>query len=1003
MEYPFPSKERAGGGLWASLRAQTEGGTLVDAVMRPANLEDSFQELLNFDAYAGWCDSPNATDQMFGSYALSPVNLSYPPFNGPHFGEHSTGSFTQTDVGLVESSSHMEDKVMCSEELGTKFNSSVGCWDDIDKDGMKGKSCRLQNATFDVGNSMIPRSPSRTLAEKLLRALSVFKESAGGGILAQVWVPVKNGDNYLLSTCEQPYLLDQALSGYREVSRAFTFAAEVKSGSSLGLPGRVFASRIPEWTSDVLFYNKAEYLRVQHARDHEVRGSIALPVFEGDSLNLSCCAVLELVTLAEKANFDSEMENVCRALEAVNLRSATPPRLYPQSLSSNQRSALAEITAVLRSVCHAHRLPLSLTWIPCSYTEGIGDEVKVLVGGCASGSNERCILCVQDTACYVNDRDMEGFVHACMEHYLEEGQGIVGKALQSNHPFFFPDVKEYNIREYPLVHHARKFGLNAAVAIRLRSTYTGDDDYILEFFLPVNMRGSAEQQCLLNNLSSTMQRICKSLRTVSNAELMRGEDSRIDLPGEPNFNGPSFALSRKASQPSLLSRNSNSGSEAPLKISTTQSAQMEDSINLEETISGTKRQQEKKRSTAEKHVSLSILQQYFSGSLKDAAKSIGVCPTTLKRICRQHGILRWPSRKINKVNRSLRKIQSVLDSVQGVEGGLKFDPTTGGLVAAGSLSQDFGIQKGSLFPKRSSSIGNCDSGIQEVGSATPTHCMVDGNGVVKMEEQCALDKKDVREINLPSDSCKEKLKMSHAEGSDSSKRAAADSVSSWPANPNVMPWSYSGNESLDSYLSRDGEKEQWQIGGSQKLGTFETAFVSQSSSSIAVVDKIDTKMKGEDVLDGGDGVFEYNPTSSSMTDSSNGSGSMINGSTSSSRSFAEHKHSKAEMSFESSSSKLTVKATYKDDTIRFKYDMSSGCFQLYEEVAKRFKLQTGTFQLKYLDDEEEWVMLVNDADLLECLEILDFLGTRSVKFLVRDAPCAMGSSGSSNCFLAGGS
>lgn len=185
---------------------------------------------------------------------------------------------------------------------------------------------------------------------------------------------------------------------------------------------------------------------------------------------------------------------------------------------------------MLRAVCHAHSLPLALTWIPCCYLKGIDNEtMSALNKEDHSSSSDKLVLCIEESACYINDRKMEGFVHACVEHHLEEGQGTAGKAIQSNQPFFYPDVKAYDVGEYPLVQHARKYNLNAAVAIRLRSTFTNDDDYILEFFLPVNMRGSSEQQLLLDNLSGTMQRICKSLRTVTDAELSGISGSLVNL------------------------------------------------------------------------------------------------------------------------------------------------------------------------------------------------------------------------------------------------------------------------------------------------------------------------------------------------------------------------------------------------------------------------------------------------------------------------------------------
>uniref|UniRef100_A0A7N0TKC7 Uncharacterized protein n=1 Tax=Kalanchoe fedtschenkoi TaxID=63787 RepID=A0A7N0TKC7_KALFE len=935
-----------------SLRLSNEN---VNDGIQSVVMDDVFSgmcEITNFDSYTGWGSTP-VPDQIYAPYefvsSLHPTPASYQPFDALNFSEQNIICITPTNgsagpSSVVVSPFGSEDKLLSNQTGNGQFQCNLASSDENDY-GIEPapiatrSSCHSSNERY-----LIEKPLGQSLDEKMLRVLSLFKESSGAGILAQVWVPVKHGDHFILTTSDQPYLLDNMLAGYREVSRGYTFSTREAPGSFPGLPGRVFISKVPEWTSNVIYYNTTEYLRVKHAVDHEVRGSIAFPVFN-PSEN-SCCAVLELVTVKEKPNFDLEMKTVCEALETVSLKTTAPPRLHSQSLSKNQRDALAEIADVLRTVCHAHRLPLALTWIPCSYTEGLREEFIRLHVEANTERRGKQILCIEESACFANDKSMEGFVQACCENYLEGKQGVAGKALQSNQPFFLPDVKCYDISEYPLVQHARKFGLSAAVAIRLRSTFTDVDDYILELFLPVTMTGSYEQQLLLNSLSSTMQKVCKTLRTVSDAELAETGNSKLLRDGicqefEHTANpGMSSQLSSSTSDTSSFHK-------LPTDTSKSCIGKREFEDCWQEDVNAQGRHFEKKRSTVEKSVSLSVLQQYFSGSLKDAAKSIGVCPTTLKRICRQHGISRWPSRKINKVNRSLRKLQTVLDSVQGVEGGLKFDPTTGGLVPARSLVQD--LDKGQILHHGLA----CNFAAQEMVSTAPSIELL----AIKLEENdCGMGGSHLRAVQNISfkntgQGALHKSSFPSESFSDDAKSSGMD----------VM-----ANCSLSKQVPR--------------VESLESHFLSQNSSSM-----ID------------EGNNEHNqPASSSMTDSSNGS--LLNGSSSTSQSH-EDTYIRKKVSRGNTGSKITVKATFKEDTIRFKFDPFAGCFQLYEEVATRFKLQVGTFKLKYLDDEDELVVLESELDWQECLEVIESVSSPSVKFTVLEIPCGMGSSGSSNCFL----
>lgn len=61
-------------------------------------------------------------------------------------------------------------------------------------------------------------------------------------------------------------------------------------------------------------------------------------------------------------------------------------------------------------------------------------------------------------------------------------------------------------------------------------------------------------------------------------------------------------------------------------------------------------------------VKIDELSQYFHLPEKAVARQLGVCLTSLKKICRQNGITRWPYRKLKSLDKKIHKIENALTS-----------------------------------------------------------------------------------------------------------------------------------------------------------------------------------------------------------------------------------------------------------------------------------------------------------------------------------------------------
>ncbi|KAG4131072.1 hypothetical protein ERO13_D09G184100v2 [Gossypium hirsutum] len=807
------------------------------------------------------------------------------------------------------------------------------------------------------------------MKERMTQALRYFKESTQQHVLAQVWAPIKSGGRYVLTTSGQPFVLDPNSNGlhqYRMVSLMYMFSVDGESDKQLGLPGRVFLQKLPEWTPNVQYYSSKEYSRLGHALHYNVQGTLALPVFEPSMQ--SCVGVLELIMTSQKINYAPEVDKVCRALQAVNLKSSEIlDHPITQICNKSRQNALAEILEILTVVCENHKLPLAQTWVPCQHRSvlanggGLKRSCTSFDGSCMG----QVCMSTTDLASYVVDAHTWGFREACLEHHLQKGQGVAGRAFLCHNSCFCADITQFCKTEYPLVHYARMFGLTACFAICLRSAYTGDDDYVLEFFLPSAIVDSNEQRTLLGSMLATMKQHFRSLKVASGDKFEESEgfiqiieassDERHDsilesvpippsVKSPPGINtSPDRELQLDSSR-QYLTMNLDpattggsiaaSGSDKPICL-----PQNKDGKKLE-----------RKRGKTEKSISLEVLQQYFAGSLKDAAKSLGVCPTTMKRICRQHGISRWPSRRINKVNRSLSKLKCVIESVQGTTDstfGLASLASSPLPVTVGSVSWPTSLkgsnQQNSPNSKPLEPQGEKDDSTQgSNGQALVEDWLLGG----RTSSQELFPQLNGLSPNM--DEGEEVLRCQREESAD------------MPTSRGLCQGGLNVSATFSMPEALLATECQEPFGGMLVEGAGSSKDLRNLCPSAAEA-----------------AVDETPPPYSDLALK---------------QATTTYTQSTPNLTARQEKTSVTIKATYREDIIRFRISLTSGIVELKEEVAKRLKLDVGTFEIKYLDEDNEWVLIACDSDLQECLDVSISSGSNMVRLSVQSAMANLGSS-----------
>ncbi|KAG5512929.1 hypothetical protein RHGRI_038660 [Rhododendron griersonianum] len=366
--------------------------------------------------------------------------------------------------------------------------------------------------------------------------MGVFKKELSW-CLVQFWAPTKTLEGRtLLTTQFQPFALGTTTSyasdwrnrlcSYRmgmcrEYNNSFYADAECAQ-ELLGLPGRVFLNQLPESTPEVEHYTLKEYPQRDLALRCKIGSSFALPVFEHSSH--TCVGVLEIVSLCKKDIYWHDKEFRGRMydfFQEFGLRCFDEYEHCKMQYGDEDKAltaAFEELNMVFESVCKILNFPLALTWVSCrSCNDLLQSKFQFTVQDyCDSGDDDWCLW---------SDNILD-FAQVSNVYLLKKGQ-VTGRILSFPNLLYCSDVKQLSIAESPLVPYARCCELGGWFTMCLQSDYTGDELYVLEFFLPESDENDENILTKLSSILGMMEKYFKTFKLASGQGL--GEALSVEV------------------------------------------------------------------------------------------------------------------------------------------------------------------------------------------------------------------------------------------------------------------------------------------------------------------------------------------------------------------------------------------------------------------------------------------------------------------------------------------